>query len=319
MPRDTPFACHPARSPWASRLLALVALLAGVVSAPSAFADRLSGARSSAHGTSRSRSPSSSGHHGGGTRGYYYPGYGYGYNTWWGLQWFGAPWWGPYGAPAGGYDRPYAFPGAPYADGADGYVRIAGVTPGVTDPQASAHPGRQLLGNSTAVRVSTEGSYIDPDMQRYSLAFLLSTHHRFEIGTEWHLFRERLPVGEINPSGGSSVDTLAMGTIDGSLLFAQSPRSQFRAGLGVRTLLDSADGNEYGINFMYGMDFYPGRPLVISMRGDLGTVGEAAVARARATLGVMLGHVEVYGGFDKTWMTDANLGGGPVLGVRLWN
>ncbi len=308
--------------PRKASLLALVALFTALLAVPSAHAARLGDARKSAHGTSTSRSSSSSrssGHHGGyygGPHGYY-PGYGY--NAWWGLRVFGAPWWGPYAATGDSYDRPYAFPGAPYADGVDGYVRIAGVTPSLADPGASAHPGRQFLGNSTAVRLSTEGSYIDADLQRYSVAVLLSTHHRFEIGTEWHIFRERLPAGEINPSGGSSIDTLVMGTVDGTLLFAQGPHSQFRTGLGVRTLLDSVNGDAYGINFLYAMDFYPARPLVVSMRGDIGTVGQAAIARARATVGFMISHLEVYGGFDKTWMTDANLGGGPVLGVRLWN
>jgi hypothetical protein len=305
-----------------SWLLALVAIVLGLGIAPVAEAGRLSGARGSAHGSSRSSSggggSSGSSYRGG----YCYGPYGYGYSpygsTWWGLRTFGAPWWLPYSATGDHFERPYAFPSAPYADGADGYVRIQGVTPGVPDPDPTAHPGRQLLGNSVAVRLSTEGSYIDADLQRYSASLLISTSERFELGTEWSLFSEHVLPGDPHlPQGG--VDHLVMGTVDASLLFAQSQYAQFRTGLGLRTLLDPVGGNEYGINLLYGMDFYPTRPLVISMRGDVGTVGDALIARARATLGVVIGHTEIYGGYDKTWISNAELGGGPVLGVRLWN
>lgn len=329
-------------------LLVALALLTGTCIAAPAFAGRLSSTRSggahSSSSSSHSSSSSSPSYGGGRARAYPYgSGYGYGYNrgygydpywSWWGFRAFGAPWWVPYAAVDDDYERPYAFPGAPYENGIDGYVRIAGITPALPDATASQHPGQRFLGNSTAVRVATEGSWIDADMQRFGLSLLVSTSSRVEIGTDWSLFTEKVHPGDPDfPNGGT--DRLWLGTIDGSFLFAQGPHSQFRTGLGLRVrsgspvgvspnelginlVPGSASGYEYGINFLYGMDFYPVRPLILSMRGDVGNVGDGFIARARASAGAIVGHVELFGGYDNTWYRDQSWGG-PVVGLRIWN
>ena len=91
--------------------------------------------------------------------------------------------------------------------------------------------------------------------------------------------------------------------------------------IGVRSLLDPIGGNEHGVNFHYAMDFYPVRPLVLSFRGDLGNAGEAMVTRLRGTAGVVIGHIEVYGGWDNTWIGSGDTWqdfGGVVGGLRIW-
>ena len=311
------------------RFVALLALIIGLGAAPSAFAGRLSSGRGAAHGSSSStpgasRSGGSSGGYrgGGGGGGYrpYGPGYGYGYGyghayygPYWGARY--APWWAPWAAAP---DRAYAFPGAPYLGGIDGYVRVQGIAESLPDPNPkTADPKRHYLGNASALRLAAEGSYIDPNINRFGFSALLSTAQHIEFGTDWSLFTEKLRPGDpALPEGGT--DRLWMGTFDVSFLFAQSQYAQFRAGVGLRTLLDSIQGNEFGFNALYAMDFYPARPLVLSMRADIGSVGEALVARARATAGVILGHVELFAGFDQTWLGPEAFGG-PLVGVRLWN
>lgn len=301
----------------ARRVLVGIACLISVLVALPVFADRLSSTRSGARSRAAPSASPGVGHVHAYPYGHSY--YAYAYDpfwAWWGLRAVGAPWWVPYAAAGDHYDRPYAFPGAPYQGGIDGYVRILGVTPLMPDPNASQHPNQRLLGNSTAVRIAAEGSWIDMDMQRMGLSLLLSTNGRVEIGTDWSLFTENVHAGDPDfPSGGT--DHLWLGTVDGSFLFAQGPHSQFRTGLGVRVRSGSVSANEYGINFLYGMDFYPVRPLIVSIRGDIGSVGDGFIARARGSFGGIVGHLELFAGFDNTWYRD-QAWGGPVIGVRIW-
>ena len=301
-------------------------LVLGVLVASPAWAGKLGSVRSSSHsgGTSSGGSKSTSGAR---ARVGVSPGYGYGYGydydpfwAWWGFRAMTAPWWVPHALVGDDYSRDYGFPGAPYLGGIDGYVRIAGVTDGLPDPDAAAHPEQVLLGDSVAIRAAAEGSWIDPDVQRFGVSLLVTTSARLELGTEWSLFQEKLAPGDpVNPNGG--VDHLWLGSTDVGFVFAQGPHSQFHTGIGVRSLLDPIGGNEHGVNFHYAMDFYPVRPLVLSFRGDLGNAGEAMVTRLRGTAGVVIGHIEVYGGWDNTWIGSGDTWqdfGGVVGGLRIW-
>lgn len=303
-------------------------LVVGLLLAPPAWAGKLGSARASSHGSGSSsgggRTSSGSRVRAAPSSGY---GYGYGYGSgydpfwaWWGFRALSAPWWIPHAIVGDDYGRDYGFPGAPYLGGIDGYVRIDGITDGLPDPNAADHPEQILLGDSVAIRAAAEGSWIDADVQRFGVSLLVSTAARVEVGSEWSLFQERLRPGDaVNPNGG--VDHLWLGSTDLGFVFAQGPHSQFRTGLGVRSLLDPIGGNEHGINLHYAMDFYPVRPLVLSFRGDFGNAGEAVVTRLRGTGGVVVGHIEVYGGWDTTWIGSGDNWqelGGIVGGLRIW-
>jgi len=51
---------------------------------------------------------------------------------------------------------------------------------------------------------------------------------------------------------------------------------QFHSGLGMRFMVDNLKGKQQvdsGINFTWGFDWYPARPLVFSAMMDMGTLG----------------------------------------------
>jgi hypothetical protein len=88
------------------------------------------------------------------------------------------------------------------------------------------------------------------------------------------------------------------------------------AGLGCRLLTDDRD-TRAGVNFVYGGDWFPARPLVVSASCDLGNLDAAFVVRARATVGAAWRRWEVFGGYDFLRIGSVNLQG-PMLGLRVW-
>ena len=105
-----------------------------------------------------------------------------------------------------------------------------------------------------------------------------------------------------------------------SVRFAQSQRAQFRTGAGMR--LFHLTTPRWGLDLFYAFDIYGRHPVVF--RGELhgGFVQSAGVFQARATLGGMLGRMELFAGGEYTYMSDGNGRGvplgGPVAGVRAW-
>ncbi len=305
-----------------SKIIGLFSLLLLLGLPSEAFAGRLSGSRSSSRGSSSSHSSSSSSHSssGGHSRSYYgggyHPGYGfgsgaYGYGYEWGpaswYWWLMAPWTWPHALLSDDWDRTTAFPDAPYQDSIDGYVRIAGLTPSA--PGAPSEGGRQALGNGSALRLWGEGGAADSNFYRAGGGFLWSGYHRMELGGDLRHYWEHLPEG--------GTDRQWIGSLWTSILFAQSPRVQFRTGLGARWMPLSNTETALGAFFMYGADFYPVRPLILSIQGDVGVLGEASASTLRGTLGMIIGSVEVYGGYE-TFRIDNNNLDTWVGGVRLW-
>lgn len=301
-----------------SLLLGLALLLA----LPSeAFAGRLSGSRSSSRGSSSSHSSGSSSHsshggwggsssYGGGYRSGY--GYGYGYGAYdWGpgswYWWMLGPWTWPHALMGDDWGRSCAFPGAPYEDGIDGYMRIQGQTPPL--PSAPSEGGKKALGYGSALRLWGEGGMADASFYRVGGGFLWSGYHRLELGGDLRNYWEHLPEG--------GVDKLWIGSLWGSMLFAQSPYAQFRTGLGARWMPLNDHEAAVGAFFLYGADIYPVKPLILSLQGDIGVIGEASANTLRATAGMILGSVEVYGGYEYFHIDDNSLSTW-VAGVRLW-
>lgn len=233
------------------------------------------------------------------------------YNNWW--WWMLSPWTLPSHGLGDSWERQIAFPAAPYIDGIDGYVRIAGLTPPAPGGNGSltgqpGQAGRRVLGNGSAVRLHLEGGAADLSLQRGAVGLLWSGAHRFEISGELRGYLER--------NGDGSRDRLWIGSAAVSVLFAQSEYAQFRTGLGTRWMPDG-DVSHSGWHFLYGMDFYPMQPLVLSLQGDAGTLGGAWVTSARGSVGAVVDQVEFYLGYEGFWVEDVDLSTW-LVGVRLW-
>jgi hypothetical protein len=122
--------------------------------------------------------------------------------------------------------------------------------------------------------------------------------------------------GLLEPLPDASVDRATFGNAHLAIRFAQNEHVQFRTGLGYQQYAD-AQGVEPGIDFSYGFEAELGAHMILDVEGDLGSAGHAFVWQARATLGAMIGPVEVYGGYDHIEIGDVPLGG-PAVGIRAW-
>jgi len=212
--------------------------------------------------------------------------------------WFGAytitsPIWGPCAAVGDDYSVEYTFPRFPYGGGRPGYMRIP----------VDAEPGRRFAGR---LRVDYADNF--DDLERIGGRLLLSTSTRFGLDTGMSRFEESLH--------GGAYDHLWLGNLNVVYRFAQSPRSQWRIGLGMNWLDDPID-TDYGFNFTYGFDFFPRRPWVFSTEIDWGTLGHAELFHFRTTAGAILGPVESYVGYEY-WDIDRAQSNALLAGVRVW-
>lgn len=285
----------------ASWLLALLVLL---MSAP-AFAGKLDAVRSQTKSKSSSRSSSSSS-----SRGPYRSGGGGSSDAVLAMYALASPWWLPHIAVGDRLGRPFGFDEYPYANGYDGYVHIQGRSV----PMGEDPDGRAILGRSGAMQLAVEGAWLDPTMQRVGLSARISGGHRLEFDTSWSGYQEVL--GPQDQQSGRLIDALWFGDLNITYLHAVGESVQMRSGVGARTMIDGPE-TTWGVNFTYGLDIYPVKPLVISASFDLGNVGSALYRGARATVGVMVGRVEFYGGWDGVWVDEIALGGG-LLGVKTY-
>jgi hypothetical protein len=118
-------------------------------------------------------------------------------------------------------------------------------------------------------------------------------------------------------------DALYLGTANLSLLPIRNRRGILRFGGGINSMIDGrvpGQGHrEYalGWNVTSSFDLFPVWPLVISGRVDAGRLYHATMVRARASVGVMLWRMEIYGGYEHTQVDRIALGG-PMVGIRLW-
>lgn len=165
------------------------------------------------------------------------------------------------------------------------------------------HPGRSWSG-----RVFVEESNDFDGLNRVNAQVLVESFGRLGFQASWSYLRETLD--------DDSHDELWLGDANLTFLFAQSERVQLRTGWGCRWLADRDDAN-FGVNFLYGGDFYPAKPWIVSTFLELGNLGSAFVVHGRATAGVILSRFEFFGGYDWLRIGSADLHG-PVIGVRLW-
>lgn len=118
-------------------------------------------------------------------------------------------------------------------------------------------------------------------------------------------------------------DALYLGTANLNIVPIHARRGIFRLGGGFNTMIDGrlpGEGHrEYalGWNVTSSVDLFPAWPVVLSARADVGQLYHAFMGRARASVGVVLWRMEIYGGYEHTQIGKVGLGG-PMLGIRLW-
>ena len=217
------------------------------------------------------------------------------------------------------YHNQFGFRPYPYADDCAGLmwnldpppVRIGPPQPlesNAADWRVEVPPTPERPGWSWSGRVFVEESNDFDGLNRVNGQVLIDTIGRVGFQASWSYLTEELDCG--------CQDELWLGDANLTFLFAQSEKVQLRTGLGCRWLADDGD-SDFGVNFLYGGDFYPVKPLIVSTFLELGSLGEAFVVHGRATAGVILSRFEFFGGYDWLRIGSVDLHG-PVVGVRLW-
>ena len=163
-------------------------------------------------------------------------------------------------------------------------------------------------GKKVSLRLSGETKYVSEDLYGGGFGLRFQMNNMFELDTHWLFLREN--VGE---------ESLVLGTFGEahlSVRFAYNESWQFRIGLGSRHLISEGESS-LGFDSVYGIDVFLGRPFVLGLEGHLGNLGAAFSWQLRAQLGVLLGPVEFFGGYDALGIGSATING-PVAGLRLW-
>jgi hypothetical protein len=222
-------------------------------------------------------------------------------------------------APSGGW----SMLSRPYEDGARGYLAYVAPPPDAEpvpdengdvpppDPRAITPAARR----GVAFQVSADGMIPAEYVGRVQARARLLTGTRFELDTAYARYFEG------DPAGGAT--SAWSGQTHVAYRFAQGEHVQFRAGAGLRHWIDDR-GAALGLDLIYGVDIFWGKPITTSLEATGGWVGDAWAFGMRGTLGVVMGHGELFAGYDATWMGDtAGLGptaylGGPVAGIRAY-
>jgi hypothetical protein len=217
-----------------------------------------------------------------------------------------SPWWGPhvlFGDDLGvvGY-----FPGCPYALPWSGYMNIDfNATKRIEEQEAQF--GAPDYQKTWAVRFSLEDGHDFGALNRIEGKLFLDTSSRFGVQSRWSYYQE---------NDGSRHDESLLGDTELTFRFVQGERIQMHTGLGFRLLADRSD-TRAGVNFLYGADLYPIKPLIVSSSIDLGNLDAAFLVHGRCTLGVAYRNWELLTGYDFLRVGSVNLQG-PLLGVRTW-
>ena len=215
--------------------------------------------------------------------------------------------WGPIALTHDDWSPYWYFADHPYADDQYGFPVWLTDQERWYDPTA---PPVQMV----SLQVRGEGGYVFGDVARGSLEARLMLPYRVELDVGGSFLAE---------AAGPRWLLAGMGTAHVGLRFAQTEQITFRAAVGAR-VYGNEEGVAGGFDFRYGIEIFPIYPVVISLEGTLGNVGEAFVGGGRGTVGFMLGPIELYVGYDH--LTFEPLGGelrtvhfgGPIGGVRGW-
>ncbi|WP_236519393.1 hypothetical protein [Sandaracinus amylolyticus] len=165
------------------------------------------------------------------------------------------------------------------------------------------------------ITIAGEGQYVLDGIGHGALMLRVGLAWPVELHAAYGVYVEPLVRG---------VEGLGLGRLGLAARLVELPEVQARVGLALRHVHDRLGGIA-GIEGFGGIDVMPIEPLVISIDGGVGVLGEGWVLTARATLGLAAGPIEVYAGWEHVAFEpiDAELGGGtwlsgPLLGVRAW-
>jgi hypothetical protein len=202
------------------------------------------------------------------------------------------------------YEHTLPFTPYPYANGYHGYqIMSTEWAKAYYDIDTSDVPRK-----SWAVRLTVENGNDFEGMNRVAGELKLEHESRWGIFTNWNWFRETL--------GNNQYDQTFIGDTNITFRFAQNEMASMYAGLGFRMLADRQQTN-YGVNFTYGGDWFPVRPLIVSFQIDAGNLGSAGVFHARGSIGAIWHGVEIFTGYDYLSIGSVNLQG-PMAGLRFW-
>ncbi len=110
--------------------------------------------------------------------------------------------------------------------------------------------------------------------------------------------------------------TLVAGNTNGLFAPILHPRVTWWVGAGIN-YAGLSDGIGVGPNLTSSVDLFVRRPLVMSARGDVGTIGGTPTLAGRASIGFMLRSFELYVGYEARRLEPLLLQG-PLVGVRAW-
>lgn len=226
-----------------------------------------------------------------------------------------SPWWGPYRALESdnpiGTTKDMRYADYPYAEGAAGHLLypepIVYGWDGVARSKGNDRVEPRLLQRSSLRLGAEAGIGVTDAVTRFGLHARLQLPYRLQFDADWSRFHEHDQQG---------ADTAYLGREHLAIRFAQSSRVQFYTGVGPQHFCD-AIGCEHGVDFAYGFEAFPGRPIVFSAEGSLGNLGQAFAPGVRTRIEYMVGPVEAVLGWHQRWVGGVPLGG-PFLGISGW-
>ncbi|AKF09689.1 hypothetical protein [Sandaracinus amylolyticus] len=185
----------------------------------------------------------------------------------------------------------------------------------VTGPYVAITSDEPAAERFLRITIAGEGQYVLDGIGHGALTLRVGFAWPVELHAAYGVYVEPLARG---------VEALGLGRLGIAGRLVDLPEVQARVGLALRHVHDRLGGIA-GIEGFGGIDVTPLEPLVISIEGGVGVVGEGWVLAARATVGLAAGPIEIYAGWEHVAFEpiDAELGGGtwlsgPVLGVRAW-
>ena len=221
------------------------------------------------------------------------------------LDWLAWPWMLPHLLAEGQGRTAGFFTHAPYGKGSPGYMTVLTAEEiGVSLEQGDPLPGKSFHDN-VALALGLGYAYDLDGVHEPRFSVAVDTSFRLGFRTSWTVLLE--------PMAGSAVDSLTLGEMQVTVRHVQHEHVQMCTGAGLRLMLDGPDATP-GFTFLYGMEAFPVKPLVISATVDLGSLGKAFVVHGSGSLGLTFAGVEIRVGYE-AWQIGRVVMHGPLAGI----